>query len=342
MVSAAPPSPPEKGFGSTLLGVLTTPLVDLMHLTIRHIYGLKAEEVRHLPVRALNLPSYGNWTEDGWNLHVHGNIFHQPNATKKTLNAWARRFMVFTTHVEKLPPHEQDLARNATAEILTLPVSQDAPYWMDVTDTTGDHREVQLPYTINTGDFDGWLQLGDMSQLHPGNDSATPLQRVTLGVKKAQDANSTGFLVPPHGISVISDIDDVLRVTQIWRFIRTLKSAFSQEFLPWEGMPGSYHPSVAMHNFKISLLKTSTDIFQDMAASNPGMHFHYLTVPPEFLSRKYHAFIRQYYPDGSLDTLPMDLGNAKSVFHGRKFLLDRIFDTFPTRKFILVGDNSNR
>ena len=78
-----------------------------------------------------------------------------------------------------------------------------------------------------------------------------------------------------------------------------------------------------------------------MAATIPDAHFHYLTVPPEFLSRKYLDFLREYYPAGSLDTLPMDFGNAKSLFRGRRFLLDRFIQTFPGRKLILIGDNSN-
>lgn len=78
-----------------------------------------------------------------------------------------------------------------------------------------------------------------------------------------------------------------------------------------------------------------------MALSIPQVHIHYLTVPPEFLSRKYLEFLQTYYPVGSLDTLPMDFGNAKAVFTGRRFLLDRLFETYPRRKFILIGDNSN-
>ena len=79
-----------------------------------------------------------------------------------------------------------------------------------------------------------------------------------------------------------------------------------------------------------------------MAARIPGAHFHYLTVPPQFLSRRYREFLQRFYPDGSLDTRSTELGNAKSLFHARQYYLRRIFQTYPMRKFILIGDNANK
>ncbi|KAF2234196.1 hypothetical protein EV356DRAFT_447034 [Viridothelium virens] len=277
----------------------------------------------HPRARALNLPSYGNWTNEGWNLHIHGNIFAQPEGMdSKKVDTWANRIMLFGANIRKMPAEEQELAQNMTKEFLTVPMANHSVFGMDVTGPgpAGERRMYPMPPTINTGDFDGWLPLEDMSQLQRGDDPSASVQKVSIGVHKVTDANSTGFLVPRHGLTVVSDVDDILRVAQIWRWRHLLVDAISKEFVPWMDMP---------------------EIFKNMEVSIPDVHFHYLTIPPEFLTRKYLGFLRAHYPVGSLDTYPMDLGNPRSLFHPRRFLLDRFFETFPNRKVILVGDNSN-
>jgi hypothetical protein len=71
------------------------------------------------------------------------------------------------------------------------------------------------------------------------------------------------------------------------------------------------------------------------------MHFHYLTTTPEQITRNYMDFIYKTYPMGSFDTRPLNFSDTNATLSIRKFLLDKIFQTFPTRKFILVADTSN-
>jgi hypothetical protein len=52
-------------------------------------------------------------------------------------------------------------------------------------------------------------------------------------------------------------------------------------------------------------------------------------------------FIYKTYPGGSFDTRPLNFSDVSATLSIRKFLLEKIFDTFPTRKFILVADTSN-
>ena len=148
--------------------------------------------------------------------------------------------MIFGPRIHKLEPKDQELARNVTGEILTVPIGRDDSFEMNITGPppTGEYRRVKLPETINTGDFDGWLLLDDMVHLRPGNDSAAPVQQMTSNVFHAEESSSTSFLVPPDGISVVSDIDDILRDAQIWRWKHALKGAISQRFVPWKNMPG--------------------------------------------------------------------------------------------------------
>lgn len=82
-------------------------------------------------------------------------------------------------------------------------------------------------------------------------------------------------------------------------------------------------------------------IYANWSQALPNMHFHYLTTTPEQITRNYMEYIYATYPLGSFDTRPLNFSNIEATLHIRKFLLDKIFQTFPDRKFILVADTSN-
>lgn len=66
--------------------------------------------------------------------------------------------------------------------------------------------------------------------------------------------------------------------------------------------------------------------------SHLSLYTHLLTPP---------SYIYKTYPLGSFDTRPLNFSDVSATLAIRKFLLDRIFQTFPERKFILMGDTSN-
>lgn len=83
------------------------------------------------------------------------------------------------------------------------------------------------------------------------------------------------------------------------------------------------------------------DIYRNWSESFPTMHFHYLTTTPEQITRTYEQFIYDTYPGGSFDDRPLNFSDVSATLSIRKFLLDKVFQTFPKRKFILVADTSN-
>lgn len=52
-------------------------------------------------------------------------------------------------------------------------------------------------------------------------------------------------------------------------------------------------------------------------------------------------FIYSNYPGGSFDTRPLNFSDVAATLSIRKFLLQKVFETFPQRKFILIADTSN-
>jgi hypothetical protein len=52
-------------------------------------------------------------------------------------------------------------------------------------------------------------------------------------------------------------------------------------------------------------------------------------------------FIYKTYPLGSFDTRPLNFSDVSATLAIRRALLDKIFRTYPQRKFVLVGDTTN-
>lgn len=277
---------------------------------------------------------YGNWTDQGWNLRFHGNVYKQPNTSQSKLDDLANIFLIDTS-VDKLPADQAAQARNLTAEIFVL--QQDnvgvtfnlkpAPAAGSsgeeggggaVTPSGGD-QQIKFPYnTTVEGDFDSFVQIKNEG-LKDGN-STSDVQRLNVYTEGADIGNATAYLVPTSGLTVISDIDDILRITKIYQPKEGLLNSFARPFIQWENMP---------------------DIYANWSRSIPGVHFHYLTTTPEQATRNYMDFIYKTYPGGSFDTRPLNFSDVDATLSIRKFLLQKIFETYPKRKFVLVADTSN-
>ena len=83
------------------------------------------------------------------------------------------------------------------------------------------------------------------------------------------------------------------------------------------------------------------DIYANWSRSIPNAHFHYLTTTPEQVTRIYMDFIYKTYPGGSFDTRPLNFSDISATLAIRKFLLEKLFQTYPQRKFVLIADTTN-
>ncbi|KAK5007783.1 hypothetical protein LTR28_004835 [Elasticomyces elasticus] len=297
--------------------------------------GLRSSDLAALPTNVLNLDPYANWTSSGWNVRFHGNVYKQPNTSTADLNKLANKFLI-GTDITSLPPDQQDQARNVTAEIFVVQQggvnvstihlepaasqgSSGQPGGGGAVTATGGTQDVTLPYaTTREGDFDVFLPIKS-NGLTAGN-ATQSIQRLNTHVEGATLGNATAYLVPETGFTIVSDIDDILRVTKIYDPAQGILNSFAKPYTPWENMPS---------------------IYANWSASIPNMHFHYLTTTPEQATRNYMQYIYSTYPGGSFDTRPLNFSDVAATLSIRKFLLVKIFQTFPRRKFILVADTSN-
>jgi hypothetical protein len=190
---------------------------------------------------------------------------------------------------------------------------------------TGGAQQLAYPgETTAEGDFDAFITLQNTTgpsggYLLPGNGTAA-IQALNIYTNGTTSGNASAYLVPTAGLTIISDIDDILRVTKIWQPKEGLLNTFARPFVPWMNMP---------------------TIYANWSASIPDFHFHYLTTTPEQITANYMSFIYATYPLGSFDTRPLNFSDVSATLSIRKFLLKKIFETYPKRKFILIADTSN-
>ncbi|KAL6707876.1 hypothetical protein ACN47E_003776 [Coniothyrium glycines] len=297
--------------------------------------GIGDDDLAAKPTEVLNVPPYGNWTDQGWNLRFHGNVYKFPDIEQSKVDDLANVFLIDTS-IDKLPEDQQKQARNLTRSIFivqqgnvnvslslepaSLQGGDGEPGGGNSITAPGGTQNFTLPYeTTDLGDFDVFVPI-QQNGLLAGNETNN-VQKLNVYTNGTLSGNATAYLVPTEGITFISDIDDILRVTKIYDPKEGLLNSFARPFTPWENMP---------------------EIYANWSRSLPNnTHFHYLTTTPEQATRLYMDFIYKTYPGGSFDTRPLNFSDVSATLSIRKFLLNKIFETFPQRKFVLVADTSN-
>lgn len=140
------------------------------------------DDLKATPTQALNIPGYANWTESGWSVRIHGNVYKQPNITQDKLNSLANKFLI-GVDIEDLPENQQDQARNFTASIfvvqqqnvsVTVNFENDVDVRPDasggVVNAKGGAQSIDLPFnTTSEGDFDAWLTLRNTTGANGGH-----------------------------------------------------------------------------------------------------------------------------------------------------------------------------
>ena len=134
-------------------------------------------------------------------------------------------------------------------------------------------------------------------------------------------------LIGDQGLSVISDIDDTVKVTNVANRRELLANTFLREF---RAVPGI------------------VDIYRRWQ-EEPQTAFHYVSASPWQLARCLGGFLDAAgLPAGSMhlklfrlkDSTP--LGRLPSRKRSKRRTIEQIMDEFPSRRFLLVGDSGER
>lgn len=138
--------------------------------------------------------------------------------------------------------------------------------------------------------------------------------------------NASAELIAPRGYSVISDIDDTMKLSQVGDRRSLLANTFLRPFVAVPGMAESYQAWQAR-----------------------GTVFHYVSSSPWQLYRPLHKFVGDSgFPTGTFHLRPLRLRGPRimELFVGRKTAkrkaIKGLLRWYPQRRFIFVGDSGEK
>ncbi|HVW02472.1 MAG TPA: phosphatase domain-containing protein, partial [Planctomycetaceae bacterium] len=133
-------------------------------------------------------------------------------------------------------------------------------------------------------------------------------------------------LLPPAGVSVVSDIDDTIKHTHVRHRGELLANTFLRDF---------------------QAIPAAAEMYREW--SDLGMAFHYVSSSPwQLFDPLSDFFRREGFPDGSFHLRLLRLGDSRpfKIFVGRPVYkaaaIEAILRTYPERKFVFVGDSGER
>lgn len=242
-------------------------------------------------------------------------------------------------------PEEGSLSRGAMLELLgeamqLVPGSPESevvehnlrPFVVDdergqwVAVRRGAHA-VRLGPTAPDGRVEGTMPIpqGDPSARGEGTPPWVDLH-VVFGPGDDRTLLAWSQLLPDEGISVISDIDDTIKITEVLDKKKMLENTFLRPYRAVPGMAEAYR-----------------------RWADQGVAFHYVSASPLPLVGALGGFaLEAGFPRGSLALRPfrwvdgtaIDLLEPSQSY--KREVIGRVFGSFDRRSFVLVGDTGER
>ncbi len=274
-------------------------------------------------------PSFGYRTEaDTWTIVIQGCVYQQSVTwlRRKPVLAVIRRAMKVTRDgdVYFRQRMRQFLVHFSSGRLVSVRLASQAA-------TFGP--------TELAGLFRGEMQLG-MDEIRTALEShqadvASPLTRehnwvpfeAVLPEKDARSFGGSAQLLETHGVSIISDVDDTLKHSNVPDRRDLFHNTFARDFIPVPGMP---------------------ELFR--AAATRGAAFHYVSGSPWQLYEPLAEFWQnQGYPRGSFHLKRFRLRESARKLHHmspqqahKQAAIAPILTAFPRRRFVLIGDSGEQ
>ncbi|TWT76349.1 hypothetical protein CA13_68430 [Planctomycetes bacterium CA13] len=266
----------------------------------------------------LFFPTYGHYEQETstWRFDVHGKVFEPEYSSMKraALIAVLQATADFSNRSDnevledRIRPFIVD---NERGKSVTIEITGEQ-FTTGVSDANGHFSKSLAPRSGSLGMSDKKEKILAVQAVLPRRDLRIFSGRV--------------HLIAPQGVSVISDIDDTIKLSQVTDKSELMRNTFLREFRAIEGMP---------------------ELYTVLAKSDVA--FHYVSGSPWQL----------YQP---LDTFMSKAGFPKGTFHLKHFRLkgssaftilssqqetklaaiNPLLKAFPNRKFILIGDSGEQ
>ena len=294
-------------------------------------------------------PAYGYRQADTWHVPLRLWVNKPPDRLRRAVAKGARRIIRRMTGITRLTAAEKSLYAARAADFVADSESREEIFFRFDADPAGKLFSIQDHHGESKTDFNGLIE----GTLVLDDDTAIRLlaaQQSTHGwlsfhaASKGHSGAGKVRLIPPRGLSVISDIDDTIKDTQIPKGnSAVLKKTFFQHFTATPGM---------------------TQMYSDFPLQTA---FHYVSGGPwqmyrplaEFLfapaEAKANAMGEALFPAGSIhmknvrtnpfesesyqDFWQLAAAEGSATVDQKIRQISRILQHFPERQFILIGDS---
>lgn len=175
------------------------------------------------------------------------------------------------------------------------------------------------------GHFTGTITISTVIARELSTDGRLSFRAVT---RAGDDRRFEGVfhLIEPTGISVISDIDDTIKISEVTDKKKLIENTFLRPFRPVEGMAAKYRQW-----------------------ADSGVQFHFVSSSPWQLYQPLSQFISDTgFPDATfhLKRFRMKDSSFLKLFEdpiqGKLAMILPLLLDYPKRQFILVGDSGER
>lgn len=261
------------------------------------------------------LPTHASYDADKkrWRVHLHAWVYEpETGGVKRRVAKAAFR--------KKIGVPDKPTARKRFEEIV-------GPFLYD--NERGKTVVVQLgKRTVELGETDAAGHVRKTVELSKGEFDALPRKsgrivfRAALGTEDTRAFRGSVLPIKTDGLSVISDIDDTIKITNVTDRDAMLANTFYRPFKPVDGM---------------------TALYQKLAKR--GAVFHYVSASPWQLLGPLEAFRRKHnFPAGVFHLKRLRLRDVPSLdaagnAAGKMKILAGLLREFPKRRFVLIGDS---
>lgn len=285
---------------------------------------MPANNVRRMPSQLIAYPGFGVQSQTGtWKLRVSGVAFLTPDE----FNIRKRMMIRMLRNAMQVPAQALD---NEMFKRRVTPFLVDAEHRQKIFVTIGGERFRLKNKTSRDGKFHSWIEIPDevAREAEQISECGNRLLHYEVSTSHPNSVPVVGsvFLLERTGTSVVSDIDDTIKVTSVVNRRELLANTFLRDFASVDGMSKVYR------NW-----------------SESGFDFHYVSSSPWQL---FHALL----------DLQVDSGFPAGTIHLRNFrfrdqLLKKVLiirrkgkispirtllKHLPERNFIFVGDSGEK
>lgn len=263
-------------------------------------------------------PTNATWSEQdkGWRLAVHGWVFE---AERDSL--WRNGTLALLKQQLELPPHSN---HSQHLQQRGWPFIVDNERNKRISVRIAEREYPLLPSQAN-GHFYDDLMVDENLTVTANNSPWLGFETV-MPEGDARRFRGRVQLISEQGLSVISDIDDTIKLSNVLDKEELLQNTFLHDF---QSIPGM------------------AELYQGW--SKQGAVFHYVTGSPWQLYPSLSEFIVNYdFPRGSFNMRNFRIKDASlfdflgSSYDYKITTIDKLIQRYPQRHFILVGDSGEK